>query len=382
MGKLFSLMIVLALAGCAVIEPHEERDVQRGVGLAIQEVYERALPTLSEDKQRHFAQRLYRLTGEQRWWALNHAYGERLLTRLEKDIVGLAEPGYAAARSRAIVDDYSQRTAKQRARRAMLGEWGEIAFARGLLFRLVQAEYHGMLPAIEGHERALDYLAEVDWAAFLTDPAVMGIYAAQVANQAYFLHQLGVMDLRREVEAAFRRHYPPDRVAELDDAEYRNWLYGLTHFVIADSRYYQRKVDLEVHAWVLEALERETAGIMARATADIQAEVALAFLLADREDHPLVGRVREALVAAVDPASGIIPSSTGEKGLAGSEHRNVLAIMVLRWPGRLYPCPDLSEGLGGGSTQAAFVFTSSSPAATSLLCGQKGGPKARRDCRY
>lgn len=343
MGKLFSLMIVLTLAGCAAMGPLEERDVQRDVGLAIQEIYVRALPTLSEDKQRHFAQRLYRLTGEQRWRALNHDYGERLLARLEEDIVGLAEPGYAAARSRAIVVDYSQRTVKQRARRAMLGEWGEIAFARGLLFRLVQAEYHGLLPAIADHERALGYLAKIDWEAFLTDPAVLQIYAAQVANQAYFLHQLGVMDLRREVEAAFRRHYSPDRVAGLDDAEYRNWLYGLTHFVIADSRYYQRKVDPEVHAWLLEALERETTDILARATADIQAEVALAFLLADHEDHPVVGRVREALAAAVDPASGIIPSSAGEKELAGGEHRNVLAIMVLRWPGRLHPGPDLSD---------------------------------------
>ena len=351
MKKLFSLMIVLALVGCAVIEPHEERDVQRDVGLAIQEVYEGALPTLSEDKQRHFAQRLYRLTGEQRWWALNHAYGERLLTRLEEDIVGLAEPRYAAARSRAIVADYSQRTAKQRDRRAMLGEWGEIAFARALLFRLVQAEYHGLLPAIEDHERALGYQAEVDWATFLTEPAVIGIYAAQVANYTYFLHQLGVMDLRREVEEAFRRHYPPDRVAGLDDAEYHNWLYGLTHFLIADSRYYQRKVNPEEHAWVLEALERETTGILTRATADIQAEVALAFLLAGREDHPLVGRVREALVAAVDPASGIIPSPSGEKGLADGEHRNVLAIMVLRWPGRLHPGPNLSDGLGGRSAE-------------------------------
>ena len=240
----------------------------------------------------------------------------------------------------------------------MLSEWEEIAFARGLLFRLVQAEYHGLLPAIEDHERALGYQAEVDWAAFLTDPAVIGIYAAQVANYKYFLHQLGVMDLRREVEEAFRRHYPPDRVAGLNDAEYRNWLYGLTHFVIADSRYYQRKVDPEVHAWVLEALERETAGIMARATADIQAEVALAFLLAGREDHPLVGRVREALVAAIDPASGIIPSPEGENELAGGEHRNVLAIMVLRWPGRLHPGPDLSDALGGRSAECDILLYS------------------------
>jgi hypothetical protein len=348
---LVGLWWLLALAGCAATEPHDARDVQRDAGLAIQAVYERALPTLSEDKQRHFAQRLYRLTGEPRWLALNRAYGERLVARLEADIAGLAEPGYAAARSRAIVADYPQRTAKQRARRAMLAEWGEVAFARGLLFRLVQAEYHGLLPDIPGHELALDALAGVDWRRFLTDPAVLGIYAAQVANQVHFLHQLGVMDLRREVEAAFRRYYPPERVAGLDDAEYRNWLYGLTHFVIAGSHYYQREVDPEAYAWVLAALERETGGILARATADIQAEVALAFLLAGREDHPLVGRVREALVASVDPASGIIPSPSGDAGLSVGEHRNVLAIMVLRWPGRLHPGPDLSAGAGGRSAE-------------------------------
>ncbi|TFH86927.1 DUF3541 domain-containing protein [Billgrantia azerbaijanica] len=353
-GLLLAWLVLLA--GCAALEPtpvESERDGQRQAGLAIQAVYDAALPELPPAKRRHYAQRLYRITGEARYVPPNRAYGHRLVARLEADIAGLAAPGYVAKRSHEIVLDYPQRTEKQRARRALLAEWGEIPFARRLLFRLVQAEYHGLLPAVAGHERALDYLAGVDWARFLTDPAVLRVYAAQVANYVHFLHQLGVADLREPVVAAFRRQYPPGSAAGLDDLEYRNYLYGMTHFVIAASRYYQRRVTAETVDWVLQTFAREFEAIRARATEDIQAEVALSFLLAGRDDHPVVARLREALVAAIDPASGIIPSPEGSTDLVDGEHRNVLAIMVLRWPGRLHPGPRLDYPMPDGAVSAA-----------------------------
>lgn len=145
------------LAGCATVAPDIERERHRQAGLEIQAVYEAALPGLPQDKQRHYAQRLYRLTGEARYLDLNRAYGQRLMCGLAQDIQGLAESRhdnyrYAETRSREIVAGYPQRTAKQRSRREMLAEWEEMAFATKLLFRLVQAEYHGLLPALDNHE--------------------------------------------------------------------------------------------------------------------------------------------------------------------------------------------------------------------------------------
>ncbi|MCE9683929.1 DUF3541 domain-containing protein [Halomonas alkalisoli] len=340
----YGWLLVLLLAGCAAAPTEVERERHREAGLAIQAVYEAALPELPMAKQRHYAQRLYRITGEPRYREIAHEHGRRLVQQLRDDIEGLADPDYAAVRSRQIVESYPQRTAKQRARRAMLAEWGEIPFARQLLFRLAQADYYGLLgtSAIAHHERALGYLAGVAWEHFLTDADVMGIYAAQVANQVYFLHQLGIADLREQVVASFRRQYPGGSAAWLDEAEYHNKLYGMTHFVIASSRYYQRWVDPQDYAWILESFAEDIDRILASATEDIQAEVALSFLLAGQEEHPAVGRIRDSLVAAIDPQSGIIPSTAGSTDLERGEHRNVLAIMVLRWPGRLYPGPDLS----------------------------------------
>jgi len=346
-------LLALQLSACAVQRPESEStgpaDRHRQAAERIQATYEAVLPELSTGKRRHYAQRLYRVTGEARYLADNYAYMAHLAERLEDEIAELAVPGQAQRLARESVEGHSRRTEKQRARAVMLADWGEIAYAQGLLFRLAQAHYHGLLDDIPGQRQALDYLGELPWQAFLIDPEVLEVYAAQVANQVHFLHQLGVMDLRREVEAAFRRRYPPAVVEELGTLEYRNWLYGLTHFVIAASHYYQREVDAEAYAWVLASFEAGAERIMRDATEDIQAEVALSFLLAGREGHPLVERVRDALVAALDPASGMIPSPGGSTDLERGEHRNVLAIMVLGWRGRLYPGPKADRAsLTGG----------------------------------
>lgn len=342
-GHWLMFLLLAWLAGCALEAPPAED--HREAGEAIQAVYETALPTLSLDKQRHYAQRLYRISGEPRYLAPLESHGRRLLAQLERDIAGLEEPSYAQARAQQIVADYPQRTAKQRARQVMLAKWGEIAFARQLLFRLVQADYYGLLETLPDHQRALDYLRGLAWQRFLTDPEVVRLYTAQVANQAWFLHQLGVVDLRQEMREAFLSVFPAESVADLEQADYRNRLYGMTHIVIADSHYYQRWVPAERHDWILEALADEIERILDQATEDIQAEVALVFLLTGNEGHPVVTRIRQRLVASVDPRSGIVPSQKGEIDLARGEHRNVLAIMVLSWPGRLHPGPDLSASV-------------------------------------
>lgn len=63
-----------------------------------------------------------------------------------------------------------------------------------------------------------------------------------------------------------------------------------------------------------------------------------------------MSRIRDALVEAVDPDAGIIPSTEGSTDLARGKHRNVLAIMVLRWKGTLIPGPALK-----GAHSSAFA---------------------------
>lgn len=308
----------------------------------IRAVYEAAFDRLPVDKQRHYAQRLWRVTGDPAYLCSNHAYGRRLLDQLARDAFTVADTDRLHQRNRELLAAYPETNAKQRRRKAMLSKHVDMMLPRGILFRLAQARYHGLLGQLsEADRRALEEaVGGVNWRAFLTDPEVLSVYAAQVANQAAFLAQLGIVDLRGELVAAFRDRYPPERIEGLSPAEYRNWLYGLTHFIIAASHYYQRTLADGELAWAVEALLGQGEALL-QVKADIIAEVALSLQLAGHADHPLVGVLHEALLARRDLPSGILPATDGRRDLAEGEHRNVLAIMTLGWDGRLFPGPRL-----------------------------------------
>lgn len=350
---LWLLAVVCWLAGCTVqpaapVPGTQDKlaDYARVAG-AIRSRYDQALPSLPLSKQRHYAQRLYRLTGESRYLPIIRAHGQRLLSRIDAEIQALGVPGHAERRAAESLAAYPVRTQKQRRRKQMRARWGQVIYAENLVFDLVQAKYHGLLnnEALPGHQRALDYLAGVDFRSFVLDPGVLAVYAAQVANLTYYLHGLGIIDLRQEVIAAFRRKYPPQRDRLLTDAEYRNKIYGMTHFVIAASDYYQKPVSAGEFRWVLDEFEASVDQILARTKEDIYTEVGISFLLAGQARHPVVTRLRDELVGAFDPAAQMIPSEQGETDLAAGEHRNVLAIMLLDWPGQLHPGPVLDPRL-------------------------------------
>ncbi|SDG20141.1 protein of unknown function [Onishia taeanensis] len=334
-------LLYCLVVGCATAAPLSQQDI----AAEIRARYDTAFDTLPAAKQRHYAQRLYRITGDERYLPPLEDYGRRLVASLQKDIAGLAEPGYAAQRAAGMLERYPERTRKQRIRKEMLGEWGEMIFAKYLAFRLNQARAHGLLneQQLSGVDRAMAYLDEQPYRDFLTSPEVLEVYAAQVANLAYDLYGLGVADLRHEAKAAFRAHYPPARDAALSQASFRNKIYGMTHFVIAASDYYQYRVSATDNAWILDEFDAQIERILAETKEDIYTEVGISFQLAGLADHPVVSRTQQALMSAYDPEASMIPGEFGSTDLARGEHRNVLAIMLLDGPERFYAGPDITK---------------------------------------
>ncbi|MCC5902228.1 MAG: DUF3541 domain-containing protein [Halomonas sp.] len=337
-----------------------EKDVYGQAAAEIRDIYEAQFDTLSDDKQRHFAQRIWRLTGDPEYLAINEVYGERLMGELAEydDIVSTRAT--LAERNQEMLDSYPVRTAKQRRRHAMFSERTEMMVPTRLLFGLAQASYHNLVGELppERLARLEAAVMAVDWEDFLTDPAVISVYAAQVANNVAFLNQLGLIDLRSEVVQAFQQLYPNERIATLSRAEYDNWLYGMTHIVISYSHYYQRLVQEQEVAWIIEAFQQQEARLLDFVKEDILAEVALSLQLVGREDLPLVDAIRDHLLEARDADVGIIPAVNGSLDIEGGEHRNVLAIMVLGWDGQLFSGPDLSQrGAAVGQTETGAIPT-------------------------
>lgn len=193
------------------------------------------------------------------------------------------------------------------------------------------------------HEQLLQALKSTDLKRGLTDEAMIESWAAQLINYVYWAKQIGVGDYLEDYKAAFNSVYPDGRDKQLDKKQYRNKLYGMTHFIFAASEYYQHNVSAKEFDWILAHFENNIDRILEDATDDIIAEVGISFLLAGKPDHGVVRRTQEHIIEAFDSEEQIIPSPRGNPDLVIGEHRNVLAMMLLDWPEKLHRGPYLAE---------------------------------------
>ncbi len=200
-----------------------------------------------------------------------------------------------------------------------------------LLPALARVDAYGLAHRDDARLRAL--LRRHDFHDTVTDPAMIRAWAGQLANQVYWLRQLGEAELVDDYSAAFRATYPDTGDEALSDQQFRNKVYGLTHLVLAASGYYRWPVAEPDHEWVFDYFRTRLDAIERRGTLDLLAEVGVCFLLAGLKDAPPLQRIRERVAASVLTEHGVIPSSKGSVDLQTVEHRNSIAILLLDWRG-------------------------------------------------
>jgi len=164
----------------------------------------------------------------------------------------------------------------------------------------------------------------------VTNAEMIRAWAAQLANFVIWLHQIGGPNIVRKFECAFRDQYPESEDDTLSKFQYQNKIYGMTHLIIADSKYYQRGVSEATFSWILPYFRENFTKIVKRTKPDVIAEVGICFLLCN--DFGIeVARARSIIAVQVD--KNMIPDINGKRNLGSGEHRNTLAIQLLDWKG-------------------------------------------------
>ncbi len=344
MHKSLIAVALLYFAGCqfgfgASVEPNA------AIASSIQRKFDAALSSMTPQTQEHYAVRMYRVTGDDRYLypiMLNLRIAVRNLTT---DYDSLECVQYRKRRTQELMAQYEGDDRKSRMRRDLLAKRGDMSFYLNLLYVCNKiSDYKIADPELSAKKRALvDSLQNIDFASFLLDTATIRIFAAQAVNYVYYLRDLGIADVTQEYMAAFRRVFPDDDEGDLTPLEFRDKIYGLTHIVLAASRYYQRPVARNEFLWIFAYFENNISDIITETKPDIIAEVGLCFLLAGELRNPLVERCRDAVREAFDRKKGIILSPSGKDNLEAGEHRNVLAYMIFAWPEMLHPGPDLGS---------------------------------------
>ncbi len=320
------------------LEPQDALEAARRIRIH----YEKRLHKLSEEKRGHFTLRLYRSSGDPRYLPPLKIYGRYLVAKYLKHIENLETPGYAASAGRDLLKPPRYPQAKHWNRAKTLGPWTEMIFAARLAFLMTQIRSLGFEKSIPlEFEKGRAYLSHLPWKAFILNAEVIRAYASRTSNMTYYLKDLGLLDLEALYNEKFREVF---QSISQEPVDLSNHIYGMTHLMITDSGFYQRPVDGNRFAWILDGFTAKLPIIMDQTTPDVVAEVAVCFRLAGRHKDPVVLQIQGYLIQHFNPWANLIPSSSGKrKSLSDLEHRNILAYLALSDWRQLHRGPDLTK---------------------------------------
>ncbi len=314
-----------------IIPTLTDADVVQG----IQQTFEQNLFQLPPRIQGHYGIRLYRLTGMVKYLhaALYDYFA--VADQLNAILPYINNPAHINTLSKSLAALLSKNE-RGKARSQTLRKYPDFIFYADALLRYASRldEFGVRVP-----DKVLKVLSSYDFKSAITNKAMIHAWAAQLANYAYWLKQLGIADYVEATRLAFLTAYPDEEDTKLSKWEYNNKLYGLTHYVLAASGYYQHSLEKEEFNWALDYFVNNLERIFATASADIIAEIGISFLLTGQGNHDLVAQAKDKIIRSYNNDHGMIPSVNGKFDLATGEHRNVLALMLLSWPNTLYPGP-------------------------------------------
>lgn len=314
------------------------------VGKKIKNLFEDNLYRLEPKTQGHYSIRLWRVTGNSRYLYPILFHYLVMKEQFIQHAGNLHSPEYINSFSDKFLSE-KFKTPKGQIRKKLLEKHKEFVFACELLEMAYQIKSLGMdtaeLQNVFG--QAQDYLASLRFNEFLLDTQIVKYYAPQAVNYVYYLKFLGLSDLEQEFKALFRQVFSSEKDSDLDEIEYENKIYGLTHFIIAGSNYYQVYVSSEKYLWILNYFEEHIEEILQRSKPDVIGEVGLCFKLCGQKKHRVVSLTAQKIIEAFDSKQGLIPPEKGKANLNKSEHRNIIAYLLLTDFEQFYPGPNLVE---------------------------------------
>ncbi|MFA0550193.1 DUF3541 domain-containing protein [Vibrio lentus] len=297
----------------------------------IRTTYESQLYTLAAFKEGHYGLRMYRQTLDDKYSAAVWSDMARVaskLSGLSNDVQTMEQIVlYSEKRVASYVGDNDERSVRRYNITKHMPEY--LYLGVDLLGSMARANEYGLEHKNDAKLREI--IRRYDFSRYVTNEDMVKAWAAQLANQVYWLRQLGEQDVVDEFVETFKKAYPDSQDRKLSSQQYGNKIYGMTHVIFGDSEYYQHQVSEQEHQWIYDYFRENIDTILLRAKEDVIAEVGLTFLLAGLEDDPVVEKTQLAIQASIDKEHGMIPSITGDFDLEYGEHRNVLAIMLLDW---------------------------------------------------
>ena len=310
----------------------------------IQQKFDSNLFKLKPIVQAHYAVRLYRITGKKAYLYPIIAFQYIESTQLNHLLHTINSK---RAHFHTSLKPAHKSLSKAAKRKTFLAQFPEMSHLLKILLILDHAQQFHLLnsPLYPHAQLAMSQIKKNlrPLNRFLLNRSVIKTSPAQVANFIFLLNRLKLIDLRKEYIHLFQNLFTDSNDSYLNDKAFEDKIYGMTHIIFAASNYYQKRVNYKHFQWIYRYFEQHIEIILKRVKPDIVAEVGLAFCLLDSHNHSsILNKIKRHLKSKYDAIQQMIPNKSGSNDLNLAEHRNVLTIMLFKWPLLLHPGPDLA----------------------------------------
>jgi hypothetical protein len=309
------------------------------IAKAIKAKYDQELDNLPANKASHYAARIYRISGDTSYLDYNLRDLEVMRKKVEK-LLQVAQDSHEVEYSKKRADAWPPklRTDLRRESLVIAPAFTYYLNSLGVLRQALEYRICGsQFDRLKQHVLAHDYTRD------LSDPLMIKAWAAQLANVVVWIKQLGGKDYSELFINAMQQVYPDNQDHLLGTQQYGNKIYGLTHIILAESQYYQYKINRDDYAWVFDYFDHNIDVIVSRTKADVVAEVGVAYLMAGENDHPALDKTKQNIAQQFNETHHMTPSVDGNFDIPSGAHRNILAIVLLSSPRQFYPGPWLSQ---------------------------------------
>jgi len=301
----------------------------------IKEVFLENLNLLSLVSKSHFVTRLYRVSGDSSQIVYVKEYFESTKNQIKKDIDNLENSEYITKRSEELFGLRKNLPGeKEEKRNKLFDSRKEVLFYYNLIVSLNYWRTLGVCD--EYYEKGIEFLKKINFESLILDGSLIKVYGTQLCEYVYSLYFMGVRDLRDRYKEKYLKVFS----ADFSGYEFVNKVYGLTHFILAGSDYYQKFVSANEFEWVLEYFRKDIDKIIATDNVDLITEIGLCFKLCKFENS-VVDKVREYIEKSFDSELGYFKRKSGS--FDDSEHANSIVYLFLSKWDKLLEGPKLGN---------------------------------------
>lgn len=177
----------------------------------IKDTYESQLYTLPAFREGHFGLRMYRQTLNDKYLPAVWTDMAQVANRLNRFANEVSAPEQIFLYSEARLATYHDKEDERSQRRYTVTKHQPEYLYLGidLIGAMARADEYGLKHKQDKSLRSV--LRRYDFARYATDPEMIEAWAAQLANQVYWLRQLGEQDVINAFTDAFRTTYPDNQ---------------------------------------------------------------------------------------------------------------------------------------------------------------------------